>query len=175
MRELTNQTKNEDILFRKIDFATVSRHCRDMTSDTDTDSSKTYTPLAAAKHAGCGRTTIMKAIKDHDLQANRDNRNRWKIASEDLEKWMKSRPVSDPPVTDSDGDTNATVTATDATMQLMKDLGAAEATIIELRSQLEKTDARNADEIRRLERIIERLSAPKPSLIQRIFGAPDRS
>lgn len=141
-----------------------------MTRDTDTHGGKTYTPLAAAKHAGCGRTTIMKAIKEHDLQANRDNRNRWKIASEDLEKWMESRPVTDATVTDSDGD----IDATDATMQFMRDLGAAEATIVELRSQLEKTDARNADEISRLERIIERLSAPKPSLIQRIFGAPDR-
>jgi excisionase family DNA binding protein len=142
-----------------------------MTRDSKSTPIKTFTPLAAAKHARCGRTTIMKAIKEHDLQATRDNRNRWKIAPEDLEKWIKSRPVTDAPVTDSD----ATVTATDATMQLMKDLGAAEATIIELRSQLEKTDARKADEIRRLERIIERLSAPKPSLIQRIFEAPHRS
>lgn len=146
-----------------------------MTRDSKSTPIKTFTPLAAAKHAGCGRTTIMKAIKEHDLKATRDNRNRWKIASEDLEKWMKSRPVTDAPVTDSDGVTDATVTAADATMQLMKDLAAAEATIIELRSQLEKSDARNADEIRRLERIIERLSAPKPSLIQRIFGAPERS
>ena len=146
-----------------------------MTRDSKSTPIKTFTPLAAAKHARCGRTTIMKAIKEHDLQATSDNRNRWKITSEDLEKWMKSRPVTDAPVTDSDGDTNATAIATDATMQLMKDLGAAEATIVELRSQLEKTEARNSDEIRRLERIIERLSAPKPSLIQRIFGAPDRS
>jgi excisionase family DNA binding protein len=146
-----------------------------MTRDSKSTPIKTFTPLAAAKHAGCGRTTIMKAIKEHDLHATRDNRNRWKIDAEDLEKWMENRPVTDATVTDSDGVTDATVTATDATMQLMKDLGAAEATIIELRSQLEKTDARNADEIRRLERIIERLSAPKPSLIQRIFGAPERS
>ncbi len=113
----------------------------------------------------------MRALQNKELLGERDNRNRWKITLQALEDWMKNRPVTErtSPASDQNSDRS------DATMQLMKDLGAAEATIIELRSQLEKSDARNADEIRRLERIIERLSAPKPSLVQRIFGAPGHS
>lgn len=136
---------------------------------------RTFTPAQAAKHAKCGRSSVMRALQSKELKGDRDNRNRWKITLQALEIWMETRPDKDRsgPVTSAVSDQNSD--RSDAKMQLMKDLGAAEATIVELRSQLEKTDTRNADEIRRLERIIERLSAPRPSLLQRIFGAPRSS
>lgn len=44
-------------------------------------------PAQAAQAAGVSRWTIMRAIKAHELQAMRDNRNQWKIATEDLDRW----------------------------------------------------------------------------------------
>lgn len=44
-------------------------------------------PAQAAQAAGVSRWTIMRAIKAHELQAVRDNRNQWKIATEDLDRW----------------------------------------------------------------------------------------
>lgn len=44
-------------------------------------------PAQAAQAAGVSRWTIMRAIKAHKLQATRDNRNQWKIAAEDLDRW----------------------------------------------------------------------------------------
>lgn len=145
-----------------------------MTRDTKSSTVGTLTPAAAAKHAGCGRTTIMKALKANDLYATRDNRNRWKIGLDELEKWMENRPDTDATPSVSDGVTVATVTATADATQAFQDLAAAEATIDELRSLIARTDEHHATEIARLERIIERLTAPKPSILQRLLGA-DRS
>jgi len=44
-------------------------------------------PAQAAQVAGVSRWTIMRAIKSHDLQASRDNRNQWRITAEALETW----------------------------------------------------------------------------------------
>lgn len=44
-------------------------------------------PAQAAQATGVSRWTIMRAIKSHDLHASRDNRNQWRIASEDLDRW----------------------------------------------------------------------------------------
>lgn len=144
-----------------------------MTSDSNSYVTKTFTPLAAAKHTGYGRTTIMKAIKEHDLKASRDNRNRWNIASEDLEEWAKNRPTTNASLSASVGVTDTT----DAMLTLSREHAAAEATIVELRSQLAKNEERNAEEIRRQDRIIElqqetinRLTAPKAGLLRRIFS-----
>lgn len=144
-----------------------------MTSDSNSYVTKTFTPLAAAKHTGYGRTTIMKAIKEHDLKASRDNRNRWNIASEDLEEWAKNRPATNASLSASVGVTDTT----DAMLTLSREHAAAEATIVELRSQLAKNEERNAEEIRRQDRIIERqqetinrLTAPKAGLLRRIFS-----
>ena len=41
----------------------------------------------AAQAADVSRWTIMRAIKSHDLQASRDNRNQWRIAADALEDW----------------------------------------------------------------------------------------
>ena len=45
-------------------------------------------PAQAAQVAGVSRWTIMRAIKSHELQASRDNRNQWRITSSDLSAWM---------------------------------------------------------------------------------------
>lgn len=114
-----------------------------MTRDSKSSDNTTLTPLAAAAHASCGRTTIMKAIKSHDLKAIRDNRNRWKIEVQDLDRWMKDRPVSD-----------ATLTVTAASLTLDSRAGegdtslklaAAEEKILGLEARLSDTQAdRNA-------------------------------
>lgn len=44
-------------------------------------------PAQAAQVAGVSRWTIMRAIKAHELQATRDNRNHWRIAPGDLDSW----------------------------------------------------------------------------------------
>lgn len=46
-------------------------------------------PAQAAKVSGVSRWTIMRAIKAHELQAIRDNRNQWKITAEDLAQWQQ--------------------------------------------------------------------------------------
>lgn len=47
-------------------------------------------PAQAAHIAGVSRWTIMRAINNHELKANRDNRNHWRIVSDDLELWVSS-------------------------------------------------------------------------------------
>ena len=141
-----------------------------------------FTPAAAAKHAGCGRSSIMRALQNKEIKGERDNRNRWKISRQALEDWMKKRPVTDrtPTVSDQDSDRDQ------ARSEVWTQLAVAEATIEELKSKLAENDQRHdreigridsshAAEIARLERIIERLSTPSPTLIQRIFGASPRS
>jgi len=44
-------------------------------------------PAQAAQIANVSRWTIMRAIKSHDLQASRDNRNQWRITTDALETW----------------------------------------------------------------------------------------
>lgn len=44
-------------------------------------------PAQAAQVADVSRWTIMRAIKSLDLQASRNNRNQWRIAAADLERW----------------------------------------------------------------------------------------
>ena len=54
---------------------------------------------AAARRAGVSRWTIVRAINDFSLKARRDNRNRFRIAPEDLEAWKmhRERTVADAP------------------------------------------------------------------------------
>lgn len=60
-----------------------------MTSDMAGDDS--LSPAEAAKRAGVSRGTIMNALKSKALYGWRDNQNRWKIAPDDLAKWMADR------------------------------------------------------------------------------------
>ena len=45
------------------------------------------TPAAAAQVVGVSRWAIMRAIKGHKLKAQRNNRNHWQIAQDDLAAW----------------------------------------------------------------------------------------
>lgn len=48
-------------------------------------------PAQAAQIVHTSRRTIMRAIESLELKAIRDNRNRWKIDQEDLERWAKDQ------------------------------------------------------------------------------------
>lgn len=62
----------------------------------DNKSNWTHTPASAAKIAGCGRASIMRAIDAKKIEAIRDNRNRWRISEEALLKWIESKQVTTP-------------------------------------------------------------------------------
>lgn len=52
-------------------------------------------PAQAAQASEVSRWTIMRAIKSHDLQATRDNRNQWRITPDALQAW-KAHTVRTP-------------------------------------------------------------------------------
>lgn len=47
-------------------------------------------PAQAAQAVSVSRWTIMRAIKNLDLKAIRDNRNHWKIDPDELDRWSTS-------------------------------------------------------------------------------------
>lgn len=51
-------------------------------------------PQQAADRAKVSRGTIMNAIKDKSLIADRNNQNWWKIDPKNLSKWMADRSVT---------------------------------------------------------------------------------
>jgi len=50
-------------------------------------------PAQAAQVADVSRWTIMRAIKSGDLQAFRDNKNQWRIKTNDLNAWLFAHPA----------------------------------------------------------------------------------
>lgn len=81
------------------------------------DSRRTLSPAQAAKRAQVGRTTIMRALSTGELQGIRDNRNTWRITSEDVDAWAGQRPVTDRSVTvDTSGQLMVTSTDTPETL-----------------------------------------------------------
>jgi predicted ribosome quality control (RQC) complex YloA/Tae2 family protein len=167
-RLATDNIALSDILFRKILTPVTDRVT---VLDMDRDSDRPLSPAVAAKRAGCGRTSIMRALESKALKATRDNRNHWQIDPMDLDQWAKNRDghVRSAPVTDRD-----TVQGTDRSdvhAETLADLAAAQARVEELRDTIDRIDARHDAEIKRLERIIEQLTQPKPTLLERISGA----
>ena len=65
------------------------------------NNSHILSPQAAAKRAGCGRTTIMRALEVKELKGIRNNSNRWKISPEDLDIWSENRTVRQSHVVDT--------------------------------------------------------------------------
>lgn len=63
--------------------AKVIRYDKQMASHTHPHMS----PAQAAQVAGVSRWAVMRAINSHKLKATRDNRNHWRILSEDLNEW----------------------------------------------------------------------------------------
>lgn len=52
---------------------------------------RSLSPAKAAQLAKVSRRTIMRAIDAQELRAFRDNRNRWQIGPEELEKWADTQ------------------------------------------------------------------------------------
>jgi len=50
-------------------------------------------PAHAAQSKNVSRRTIMRAIETLELKAVRDNRNRWKIDPQDLDRWAGAQWV----------------------------------------------------------------------------------
>ena len=94
------------------------------------------TPQKAAKRAGVGRTTIMRALERNELKAMRDNSGRWQITLKALDDWMSMRPVRS-----YDRQSPSTVTDSDHGQEL----AAAKVEIATLTSQKEGLEARLCD------------------------------
>ena len=161
----------------------------------DRVSDHTLSPATAAKRAGCGRTSIMRALDSKALKGTRDNLNRWKITPEDLDLWAKNRPGHDRThaVTVSDSDRDSDQVRPDDHLRALADLAAAEARLEELRTiidrdneryeatiqrhevEIERLESKHAVEIERLNDRIDRLMEPKPTLLERISGAIRKS
>ena len=57
-------------------------------------SDRILSPQAAADHVGCGRSSIVRALQNRELLAERGNDRRWRIRLEDLERWEADRSVT---------------------------------------------------------------------------------
>jgi excisionase family DNA binding protein len=57
------------------------------------------TPQQAADRAGCGRSSVMRALKSGRLPGIRDNENRWQIDPDAVDRWAGQRPDIDRPET----------------------------------------------------------------------------
>ena len=113
-----------------------------------------HSPASAAKIAKCGRTTIMRALKDGSLRAHRDNEGRWRIDADALEDWSSLRRDSDQSHPDM---TSATPTDTALAMSVAR----LEATVEGLQAQL--------DSVRHdRDRWFAVATAPRPSFMDRI-------
>lgn len=122
------------------------------------------TPQQAAKRAGVGRTTVMRALEREELKAVRDNTGRWQITPEALEDWLSMRPVRS-----DDGQSPQAVPDTD----LGQELSEAKIEIAKLTAQKEGLESRLADahgERDRLAAALNKALEPGPSLLARIFG-----
>lgn len=127
--------------------------------------SKMLSPQKAADKAGCGRSSIMRALTSGELKATRNNSGRWQITPEALEDWMELRPDdrSRPAITkDIDGDDRPEQVDTPETLAR---LATAEARIEGLEARLMDTQA----ERDRLAGLLDRALEPRPSIIDRIF------
>ena len=123
-------------------------------------------PADAAKRAGCGRTSIMRALENKSLNGVRDNRNRWKIAVRDIDEWSKERPVNDRtgPDTDHAPDTIARLVAAETRVELLT------AQLQDVRKERDQA-ARNAEAQRDMLRAALDDMRRRPSLWQRLFGS----
>lgn len=94
-----------------------------------------HSPASAAKIAKCGRTTIMRALKDGSLRAYRDNEGRWRIEADALEDWSSLRQADGRSATALSRDTTE-VTSPDT--ELVMSVARLEATVVGLRDQLDE-------------------------------------
>lgn len=110
---------------------------------TSTDEHQFLTPDAAAKRAGVSRPTINRALKTRELQAHRDNRNRWQIAAADLDAWADARRTGQPDqimTTGHDQRRDQLEQARSDLAAAREDLAAARATVSQLQSRLDAAE-----------------------------------
>ena len=94
-----------------------------------------YSPQEASVVAKVSRKTIMDAINAQRLNATRNNRNHWVIASDDLEAWIASR-VQPPAKVITTDTSNVTITQKDIEISTLKvQVNAKDATIADLRTE----------------------------------------
>lgn len=103
----------------------------------------TLSPAQAAQWAKVSRRTIMRAIEAQELPAFRDNRNRWQIVLQELEKWANAQWA---PSGQRPPDTQPCPLDVHASAQIAKndtahDLAAARLTIAQLEVRLEERAA----------------------------------
>lgn len=109
------------------------------------------TPQEAAKRAGVGRTTIMRALEREELKAVRDNSGRWQITPEALDDWLSMRPARS-----SDRQSPRTVSDSGH----LKELMAAKEEIGALKAQKKGLEDRLADAHADRDRLYALLSKP---------------
>lgn len=122
------------------------------------------TPAQAAERARCGRSSVMRALESKALRGERDNKNRWKISSQAVDEWAKSRPETDRPETGQNPDSDRTEVG-----HVREELAAAKAEIAGLRDRLADTQA----ERDRLAALLERALEPRTGrvgIFARLFG-----
>lgn len=88
-------------------------------------------PNAAAKLTGVSRSSIMRALANKSLFAQRDNKNRWQISPDDLERWVGSRSEASGHVR----------TVTEQCPDLTEELASSKTEVRLLREQLDDTKA----------------------------------
>lgn len=116
-------------------------------------------PRQAADRAGCGRSSIMRALSSGDLPAHRDNRNTWQIETEALDKWASDRSGRVPDndrtdVADRSGQDRTTISDRPETLTR---LAVAEARLADVTAERD-----------RLAALLEKALEPRPGLIERL-------
>ncbi len=98
-------------------------------------SDRILSPQAAADHVGCGRSSIVRALQNRELLAERGNDRRWRIRLEDLERWEADRSVTAQVNLGHRPDIDRTPDRTDELDRLREERDAALREITELRSE----------------------------------------
>lgn len=104
----------------------------------------TLSPREAARVAGVGKSTIMRAIEANQLEARRDNRNQWRIERTALDRWTMDRPGSDrdSPTDRSESDRGSPMGRTEADWStLANNLETARLSIAQMEARLEERAA----------------------------------
>ena len=117
----------------------------------------TLSPRQAATRAGCGRSSIMRALTSGHLRATRGNDSSWQITPEALDDWLSMRsPARISPDQTEDRPT-----------------GLPSDTLAEAQTRAAVAEARLADALADRDHwreLAERLSQPRPSIWTRFFS-----
>lgn len=129
----------------------------------DQSSDQNLTPAEAAKRAKCGRSSIMRALDSKELKGIRDNRNRWKITTQDLDEWAKNRP-----------DTNRSqpVTSQNKNPDTPQDSSEMHAELAVLKAKVENLAARLSDTQKERDRYAELLAQTSENLTKALEAQP---